>query len=53
MAAAAITKETKAVAVVVSESSVVRVFNQGRIVAEAIPETSVLSREFSSIDTPF
>ena len=53
MAAAAITKETKAVAIVVSESSAVRVFIQGSIVAEAIPETtSMLNREFSSIDTP-
>jgi DNA integrity scanning protein DisA with diadenylate cyclase activity len=51
MAAAAITRETKAVAIVVSESSVVRVFNQGRIVAEAIPETSMLSREVSYIGT--
>jgi DNA integrity scanning protein DisA with diadenylate cyclase activity len=53
VAAAAITRETKAVAIVVSESSVVRVFNQGRIAAEAIPEVSMLPQEISSIDTHY
>ncbi len=38
MAAASITSITKAVAVVVSESSVVRVFDDGEIVGEVIPE---------------
>ena len=38
MAAASITHETKAVAVVVSKSGVVRVFDNGRLVGEIIPE---------------
>jgi hypothetical protein len=38
MAAASITRQTSAVAFVVSESSVVRMFNAGRLVAEIIPE---------------
>jgi diadenylate cyclase len=37
MAAAAITQETNAVAVVVSESSIVRVFAEGELIAEIIP----------------
>ncbi len=40
MAAASITKQTNALAVVVSESSVVRVFEGGEIVGETIPELS-------------
>ncbi len=39
MAAASITKATKAVGVVVSESSVVRVFDDGELVSEIIPES--------------
>ncbi|MBW1697945.1 MAG: DNA integrity scanning protein DisA nucleotide-binding domain protein [Deltaproteobacteria bacterium] len=38
MAAASITKATNAVAVVVSESSVVRLFDNGELVSEIIPE---------------
>lgn len=38
MAAASITKHTNAIAVVVSESSVVRVFDNGEIVSEIIDE---------------
>lgn len=38
MAAASITKETKSVAVVVSENSIVRVFAKGEIIGEIIPE---------------
>jgi hypothetical protein len=44
MAAASITRETKAVAIVVSESSVVRVFDDGEIVSEIIPELWLLKR---------
>jgi len=44
MAAAAISKATKAVSVVVSESSVVRVFDDGRMVSEIIPELWLFSR---------
>ena len=44
MAAASITKQTDAMAVVVSESSVVRVFDDGKIVAEIIPEFWIMSQ---------
>jgi DNA integrity scanning protein DisA with diadenylate cyclase activity len=44
MAAASITKETRAVAVVVSESSVVRIFAGGQLVAEVVPELWLLRR---------
>ena len=37
MAAASISKETNAIAVVVSESSLVRVFDHGELVSEIIP----------------
>lgn len=42
MAAASITRTTSAVAVVVSESSMVRVFDNGSIVGEIIPELWML-----------
>jgi diadenylate cyclase len=44
-AAASITRETGAVAVVVSQSSVVRVFAHGGLRAEIIPELFLMSRE--------
>lgn len=44
MAAACITKLSNAVAVVVSESSIVRVFDDGEIVAEIIPEMWMFAR---------
>jgi DNA integrity scanning protein DisA with diadenylate cyclase activity len=44
MAAASITKDTNAVAVVVSESSVVRVFDDGELVSEIIPELWMLRK---------
>ncbi|MGD0229751.1 MAG: diadenylate cyclase [Syntrophorhabdales bacterium] len=44
LAAASITKRTRAVAVVVSESSVVRVFQNGRIISRIIPEIWLLSQ---------
>ncbi len=43
MAAASITRQTNAVAVVVSESSIVRVFDDGEIIAEILPELWFLS----------
>ena len=43
MAAASISRQTRAVAIVASESSVVRVFDAGRIVAEIIPELWLLN----------
>jgi diadenylate cyclase len=44
MAAASMSKITKAVGVVVSESSVVRVFDDGELVSEIIPELWLFSR---------
>lgn len=44
VAAASITRTTDAVAVVVSESSVVRVFDDGELIAEIIPELWLLAR---------
>jgi diadenylate cyclase len=46
MAAASITRETNAVAVVVSETSVVRIFDDGEIVSEIVPELWMLRRYF-------
>jgi DNA integrity scanning protein DisA with diadenylate cyclase activity len=53
VAAAAITRRTKSIAVVVSESSVVRVFSRGRIVAEIIPEIWMLGRESIRVQGPY
>jgi diadenylate cyclase len=57
MAAASITKQTSSVAVVVSESSVVRVIDDGKIVSEIIPElwmfkryTSLLNKEGKKLE---
>jgi diadenylate cyclase len=50
MAATAITRATKAIAVVVSESSVVRVSYQGQIAAKIIPEIWRLGRESIKIE---
>jgi hypothetical protein len=44
-AAASITSSTRAVAIVVSQSSVVRVYAQGEIRAEIVPELFLLSRD--------
>jgi DNA integrity scanning protein DisA with diadenylate cyclase activity len=44
IAAASITSATKAVAVVVSESSLVRIFERGVLLAEIIPELWMLNR---------
>ena len=44
-AGASISRATSAVAVVVSQSSVVRVFARGELLAEIIPELFLLSRE--------
>jgi len=53
MAAASITKVTDAVAVVVSESSVVRVFDDGEIVSEIIPELWLMSRHALHLEGPY
>lgn len=44
IAAASITRETDAVAVVVSESSMVRIFDNGEIIGEIIPEVWMLKQ---------
>lgn len=44
VAAASITRDTKAVAVVVSESSVVRILEDGKLIAEIIPEIWFIQR---------
>lgn len=53
MAAASISKETRAVAVVVSESSMVRVFDHGELVSEIIPELWMLSRYSLHLTQPY
>ena len=52
VAAAALTRATRSVAVVVSLSSVVRIFYQGRIVAEIIPDIWMIGRESVQIEGP-
>ncbi len=52
MAAASITKETNAVAVVVSESSIVRVFDDGALISEIIPELWLLSNYSLHLNGP-
>jgi diadenylate cyclase len=53
MAAASITKETEAVAVVVSESAIVRVFDDGELVSEIIPELLLLKRYGLHLEEPY
>jgi diadenylate cyclase len=53
MAAASITVQTKAVAVVVSESSIVRVFDDGEIISEIIPELWLLRRHGLHLSGPY
>ncbi len=53
MAAASITRQTNAIAVVVSESSVVRVFDDGEIISEIIPELWLLRRRGLLLKGPY
>lgn len=53
MAAASITMQTNAIAVVVSESAVVRIFDDGKIISEIIPELWLLRRHGLHIDEPY
>jgi DNA integrity scanning protein DisA with diadenylate cyclase activity len=53
MAAASITKDTNAIAVVVSESSVVRVLDDGEIVSEIIPELWLFRRHGLHLKGPY
>jgi DNA integrity scanning protein DisA with diadenylate cyclase activity len=45
LAAASISKVTRAVGIVVSESAIVRIFEDGRLIGDIIPELWLLSRE--------
>mgnify|MGYP006286566477 FL=1 len=53
MAAASITKQTDAVAVVVSESAIVRVFDDGEVVGEIIPELWMLKNYSLHLTGPY
>ena len=50
--AASITRQTNAVAVVVSESSIVRVFDNGELISEIIPEIWMMSRHSLHVSGP-
>ncbi len=52
MAAASITKYTNAIAVVVSESAVVRIFDNGEIISEIIPELWLFRRHGLHLEGP-
>jgi diadenylate cyclase len=52
-AAAAITKETDAIAVVISKSSVIRVFHQGKLISEIMPQKWFLSDHTIHLIPPY
>jgi DNA integrity scanning protein DisA with diadenylate cyclase activity len=52
LAAASITKRTGSVAVVVSESSIIRVFYKGKIISRIIPEVWLLSQHNRQLRKP-
>ncbi|MCF8069823.1 MAG: diadenylate cyclase [Desulfobacterales bacterium] len=53
VAAASITHDTRSVAVVVSESSVVRIFDDGDLITEIIPEIWLFSKESIKLKKPY
>ena len=53
MAAASITKHTNAIAVVVSESSVVRVLDDGEVLSKIIPELWLFRRQGLHLEGPY
>jgi diadenylate cyclase len=53
IAGASISKVTKAIAVVVSESSVVRVFDNGEMIGEILPELWLLKRYGLHLNEPY
>jgi len=53
LAGASISQVTDAVAIVVSESSMVRVFDDGRLVAEIIPELWLMDHYNVQLSTPY
>jgi diadenylate cyclase len=52
-AAASISKVTKAIGIVVSESALVRIFSDGHLIAEVLPELWLLSRYSVQLRAPF
>jgi diadenylate cyclase len=52
IAAASISAATGAIAIVVSESSIVRLYSRGRLVKEILPEIWLLRRHMSRISAP-
>ncbi|HEX4946136.1 MAG TPA: diadenylate cyclase [Blastocatellia bacterium] len=52
-AAASISKVTESVGIVVSESALVRVFDDGELIAEVLPELWLLSRYSVQLPAPF
>jgi DNA integrity scanning protein DisA with diadenylate cyclase activity len=52
-AAASISKVTRAICIVVSESALVRVFDDGNLIAEVLPELWLLSRHNVQLRAPF
>jgi diadenylate cyclase len=52
IAAASISAATGAIAIVVSESSIVRVYARGRLIKEILPEVWLLHRHMSRITAP-
>ncbi|MEJ2707770.1 MAG: diadenylate cyclase [Anaerolineales bacterium] len=53
LAGASITKQTNAISVVVSESSIVRIFDEGKMIAEIIPELWLLRRHSLHLSHPY
>jgi diadenylate cyclase len=53
LAAASITRNTRAISVVVSESSMVRVFDGGHLIAEIIPELWLFNRRNVNLPAPY
>jgi len=52
-AAASISKVTEAIAIVVSESAMVRVFAGGKLIAEILPELWLFNRHSIQLRAPF
>jgi diadenylate cyclase len=52
IAAASISQQTDALAIVVSESSIVRLFNRGKLTAEILPEMWLMNRFSSHVAHP-
>jgi DNA integrity scanning protein DisA with diadenylate cyclase activity len=53
LAAASVSQQLRVLAIVVSESGVVRIFRQGQLAAEIIPELWLLSRHQTRLTEPF